>query len=112
MKPLPSLKERKRYVIVKVISSQKFSFKEIEQELKDSLAEFLGTLGLSKASIMILKEKFNPENQTLIIKVNNKHVNELKSGLILVKKIKDKPVIIKSLAVSGTLKKASLYLDS
>lgn len=113
MKPLPSLKEKKRYVVVQVIADKKekkFTFKEIEQSFKETLGDFLGTLGLSKAAIMILKEKFSPEKQAVIIKVNNKYVNELKSALILIKKIKNVPVVVKSIAVSGTLKKASIYL--
>ncbi|MBU1111579.1 MAG: Rpp14/Pop5 family protein [archaeon] len=110
MKPLPSLKEKKRYVVIQIIADKEFTFKEIEEVFKTALGDFLGTLGLSKAVIMILKEKFNPDTQSIIIKVNNKYVNELKSALILIKKIKTTPVVIKSLAVSGTLKKASTYL--
>lgn len=110
MKPLPSMKEKKRYVVVQIVADKKFDFKEIDEAFKTALGDFLGTLGLSKAAIMILKEKFNEEKQTIIIKVNNKYVNELKSALILIKKIKTTPVVVKSLAVSGTIKKASTYL--
>jgi len=110
MKPLPSMKEKKRYVVVQVIADKKFDFKEIDEAFKTAFGDFLGTLGLSKAAIMILKEKFIPEKQAIIIKVNNKYVNELKSALILIKKIKTTPVVVKSLAVSGTIKKASTYL--
>ena len=41
-----------------------------------------------------------------IIKVNHKHVDELKSALTLIEKINNKKVIVKSLGVSGILNKA------
>jgi RNase P/RNase MRP subunit POP5 len=111
MKLKPSLREKKRYLVIKVISKEKFSYNVIKSALEEKMKEFLGTLLLSKASPILLKEKFNKENQTLIIKINNKYVNELKASLTLVKEVGDKKVIVKSVVCSGTLKKATTYLD-
>ena len=66
----------------------------------------LGQLGIAKAGIRILPEKWNLELQKGIIKVNHKHVDELKSALTLIEKINNKKVIIKSIGVSGILNKA------
>lgn len=111
MKLKPSLKERKRYLVVKVISKKKFRYKDIQNGVEKVLKEFLGTLLLSRASPMLLKEKFNEEYQTLIIKVNNKYVNELKAAIALIKEINNEKVIVKSVVCSGTLKKATTYLE-
>ena len=110
MKLLSSLKQKKRYVVFAVIAEEKFSLLEIKEEIERAMKEFWGQLGLSKASPQLIKEKFNPEKQTFILKVNHKHVDELKTALALSKKIKNKPIIIKSIVTSGTLKKASDYL--
>lgn len=110
MKPLPTLKERKRYVVVKIISEKKLQLKDIILQFEQANQEFLGTLLLSKASIIYLKNRFNAKNQTLMIKVSNKYVKELISSLMLVKKIKEQKVIVKSVGVSGTIKKAATYL--
>ncbi len=110
MKPLPSMKEKKRYLTIQVFSKKVFSVKEIRLELEKSFQNFFGILSLSKASIMIFDEKFNKKNQTIIIKVSSKYINELKSSLILIKRINGEPVAIKSLTCSGTIKKASTYL--
>jgi RNase P/RNase MRP subunit POP5 len=111
MKLLPALRQKKRYVVFEILAEEKFSFLDIKDSLELAMKEFFGQLGLSKAVPMLLKEKFSQEKQRFIIKVNNKHVDELISAIILVKKIKNTQVIIKSIITSGILKKASAYLD-
>ena len=110
MKLLPALKQRKRYLVFEIIADKTFSFSDIKEQLEKDLLLFWGHLGLSRAVPMFVKEKFNKENQRLVIKVNHKHVDELKTGLSLSKSIKNTPVIIKSIITSGTLKKASANL--
>ena len=110
MKLLPSLKQKKRYIVFEIVTEEKFSFAEIKEEVEHNLLLFFGQLGLAKAVPVLLKEKFNFEKQRLVIKVNHKYVEELKAALTLSKSIKKKPIIIKSIITSGTLKKASGYL--
>ncbi|MEK6968862.1 MAG: Rpp14/Pop5 family protein [Nanoarchaeota archaeon] len=110
MKLLPSLKQKKRYIVFEILSSKKFSFPEIKEEVEATLLLFFGQWGLAKSSPLIIKEKFNPEKQRFVIKINHKFIDELKAALTLSKKIKNTPVIIKSVITSGTLKKASSYL--
>ena len=111
MKLLPSLRQKKRYIVFEIIADKKFSFSEIKEEVEKAMKDFFGQLGLGRASPLILKEKFNVDKQMFIIKVNNKHVDELKAALTLSKSIKSTPVIIKSIITSGTVKKASKYLS-
>ncbi|MEK6900497.1 MAG: Rpp14/Pop5 family protein [Nanoarchaeota archaeon] len=107
---LPSLKQKKRYVVFGIISEASFSWPEVQEAIEHSLAKFLGDLGMAKASPLLIKEKWNEKKQHFVIKVNHTYVDELKTALILNKKIKNTPVIIKSITVSGTLKKAGSYL--
>ncbi len=104
MKLLPSLKQKKRYISFQIISEQSFTPAEIQQEVEQALLLFLGQLGIAKASPLFLKEK--TKNNKFIIKVNHTWVDQSKTALILIKKIKNHPVIIKSITTSGTLKKA------
>ena len=106
MKLLPALKQKKRYVVFEIVSDAKFSVTEIKKEVDAALLLFLGQLGLSKAVPMFIKA----ENNKFIMKVNHKWVDELKAGLIFIKKIKNKPILVKSIVTSGTVKKASAYL--
>jgi RNase P/RNase MRP subunit POP5 len=104
MKLLPSLKQKKRYIIFEV--SEKVSELDLKEEVSQALFEFVGTLGVSKMSPLFVKYK----NNKFIMKINHKYVDEAKSALILIKTIKNKPVTIKSIITSGTIKKASLSL--
>ncbi|PIN76937.1 hypothetical protein COV17_00345 [Candidatus Woesearchaeota archaeon CG10_big_fil_rev_8_21_14_0_10_36_11] len=108
MKLLPSLRQKKRYIVWKIVTDKNFSVQDIHHAVDSALNSFLGQLGMAKASPLFLKEKCN--NKTFIIKVNHKYVDECKSALILIQKIKNIPVIVTSVTTSGTLKKASSYV--
>jgi len=108
---LPSLRQKKRYVVFEIIAEQKFSFHDIKSEVQRALQQFLGYESLAKASPMILAERFNEQKQRFTIKVNNTFVDALKAALVFSTNIQQNPIIIKSLITSGTLKKAGLYLN-
>ena len=110
MKLLPSLKERHRYIVFEIKSEEKYTFTEIKEEVERALLQFLGELGVAKAAPMFLKDKFHYEHQRFILKISPTMVDEVKTALTLSKKIKKTPIIIHSITMSGTLKKASLTL--
>lgn len=90
-----------------IISDYKIrDFKAVSKEIQDKSLLFLGQLGLAKAGMRILPDKWNQELQKGIIKINHKHVDELKSALTLIEKISDKKAVVKSIGVSGILNKA------
>ena len=107
---LPSLKEKKRYLVFKIISNKKFNFKDIEKTISLNNIEFNGVLNSSKGNLNFIQDCFNFENQTGIIKVNNKYTDNLKASLTLIKNINNDNVIVRSLYVSGILNKAKRYL--
>ena len=104
MKLLPSLKQKKRYIIFEIVSPQSFTASEVENVVNEALLLFLGQLGVSKASPLFLKEKY--KNNRFIIKVNHRYVDECKAALLLIRKIKSTPVKIKSIITSGSIKGA------
>lgn len=109
---LPSLRQKKRYVVFEIVSDRAFSFQEMKENIYDALHQFFGSWGSAHASPMIIAERFNEQKQRLVIKVNNTSVDELKMALVLCTHIKNNPLIIRSLVTSGTLKKAGQYLNS
>lgn len=108
---MPTLRSKKRYIVFEIVADKKFTFTDIKIAVESSWQQFWGDFGKAKASPMLLKEKFNQDTQRFIIKVNNKHVDELKAAMVLNKKIKNTTVILKSIITSGTLKKASSCLN-
>ena len=115
LKPvLPSLREKKRYLVFEVISKEKISnFEHVANAVWDCSLQFLGQLGTAKAGIIPLANKWNSELQRGIIKVSNKHVDALKAALMFADKINNHEVIFRSLGVSGILNKAErMYLKA
>ena len=103
---LPSLKEKKRYLVFEIISKDKIIPNKIQEAIFKGCQQYLGELGMAKAGLLMLNDKYNKEKQKGIIKVNNKMLNNLKAALCFVKEIDNQKVIVKSVGVSGILKKA------
>mgnify|MGYP001574971700 CR=1 FL=1 len=110
MKLLPSLKQKKRYILFEIKPMSEpmsvehfFSFSDIQQEVDRALLLFLGRLGLAKAVPLLVKEQC--EENRFTIKVNHQYVDEVKSAVLFIKSIKNSPVIVRSITTSGTLKK-------
>ncbi len=100
-----SLRQKKRYILFKILSEKTFSFPEVKAAVEDGLQLFLGQWGVAKAAPLLVKEKHQPPFFTL--KVNHTFVDEVKSAVILIKSIKNTPVILRSLRISGGLRKLS-----
>ncbi len=106
MKPLlPSLREKKRYLAFEIISSKKVN-KMPYEEIQKSMLGLHGSVGLADAGLIFLKNKWNTELQRGIVKVSHRSVDDLKGTLCFVDKINNTESIIKSVGVSGILKKA------
>ena len=108
LKPiLPSLREKKRYLVFEVISKEKITdINAVSSAIWDCSLQFLGKLGAAKAGIMVLSNKWNPELQRGIIKVSHRHVDALKASLVFAGKTSNTEAIFRSLGLSGILKKA------
>lgn len=87
MKPLrPSQRERKRYLLL--------SGKNLEKNIFQAILDFIGILGLSKASPEVIKRN----KGSLIISVNRKSLDSIKASFaVFTEKISVKKI-------SGTLK--------
>lgn len=96
---LPTLREKKRYLVFEVISKQ--IPKDIVRRITDAFISFVGTLGQGVAGLQVLT--FNEKTKKGIIRVNNKYTDNLRASLALTE---SENTIIKSTYVSGMLNKA------
>lgn len=111
IKPLmPCLREKKRYLAYEIISKEKLDLftdiNEIEESILDASIEYMGLLGMSQANIMVLKDKYDPKKQKGLIRVAHKSMDNLKASLTFISQIKQQDIIIRSVGVSGIMKKA------
>ncbi len=103
---LPSLREKKRYLAFEIISEEKLSRYAVFKTLKQKISQVLGVFESANAGIMFLHDKYNPEKQKGILKVNYKYLDKVKASFCFVNKIENKNVIVRSLGASGMLNKA------
>lgn len=75
-----------------------------------SSLSLLGESEAAKAGIIVMPDRWDRETQRGIIRVSNKHLKGIMASLTLINNINEKEVIIRSLGVSGTLKKAGRFI--
>lgn len=108
IKPLmPTLREKKRYLVYEVISKNKFDDAgNSSKAILDAAHGFLGILGMAKAGILPMNDQWDYNNQRGIVRVNNKHVESTKAAFNFVTNINGQEAILRSIGASGVLKKA------
>jgi RNase P/RNase MRP subunit POP5 len=104
---LPSARGKERYMVFEITSKEKIDdFSRIKDAIYDRSLHFLGELGISKANLYILKDKWNQDLQRGMIRVDHKHTHELRAALSTLNDINGNKVNIKTVGMSGILKKA------
>lgn len=104
LKPiLPSIKEKKRYLVYKIVCEQKIDIRDAKQAIDRQNLKFLGELLMSRANIMHINDLYN--QNTGVIRVDNKYLNELKMSISLIRQINNKKAIVNPIYVSGVLAK-------
>lgn len=108
IKPLlPTLRERKRYLVFQIHSSSPLrDVGAIQQALFEALLQYLGEKQLAKAGVSFLQDHYHPAHQQGIIRVNHTLVDDVRAGLCFAQKIGAVPVIFQIKGVSGILAKA------
>ncbi len=107
---LPSLREKKRYLAFEILSKGHIKeFSSVSKAVWHGMLSFNGTNGSAQAGILLLPEKYNTALQRGIIRVNNRHIESLKAGLAAIQDVEGIPAVVRSIGVSGSLKKATTY---
>ena len=109
LKPvLPTLRERKRYLVFEVISEHPVTFSSAKKAIWSAVLSFLGTSGTAQAGVWLLPEKYDQKTKRGIIRVSHTWVDRLKASLIFITTIDGYDVIVRSRGISGILKKATI----
>jgi len=103
LKLLPTLKEKKRYVVYEVITEKSLD-KDISLQIFEKANAFLGLFDGAKAGLQNLV--YDKKKQKGIIRVTNNYVDKLKSVLMMITNIEGQNIMIKSVYVSGIINKA------
>lgn len=105
LKSQPTLREKKRYIIFRVISDSRVDYNSAKDAVWASLLEWMGEKELAKANVWLIKNLWNFNEQGGMIRCHPKYVDSVKVGLALIHQIGDSKVIFQTLRVTGTIKK-------
>jgi RNase P/RNase MRP subunit POP5 len=100
---LPSQKEKKRYLVYEVITKKKLD-KDPSKQIVAKAKRILGLFDSSEAGIQPVT--YDKKKQRGVVRVNYKYVNKLKTSLMLMNSTERTTFILKTIGVSGILRKA------
>jgi ribonuclease P/MRP protein subunit POP5 len=100
---LPTLKEKKRYVVFEAISDIELGLGCVRDEIMKKFSLLLGNLGSAKAGLIFMDDWKNNKG---IVRVNNRYVDYVKACFCLINQVNGTNAIIRSIGVSGILNKA------
>jgi len=102
----PTLRDKNRYIAFQLVGERPFKRDEVKKTIWEASLSTLGILGSAKAKPWFIK--FDEKSQTGIVRVDRKHVEELRFALTLVTEIKGSKAIFRTLGVSGTIKRLNI----
>jgi len=96
------IKMRRRYLALKIDSSEKFEAKEFIDALWSAILGLYGEYGASKTGLTLID--YNGEKGIAIIRVFHKEIERVRAALATITEINSKPAAVHVLTVSGTLR--------
>ena len=104
------MREKARYLVFEVVSKDEVSFTDAVSAISNSIKSLFGDFGLANARLWPVKNSWKDNKG--IVKVDRSFINQTKASFIVLNKINSTEVIIRSLFVSGTIKKAKEFLEN
>jgi len=99
---LPSLREKKRYVVFEVYSAKAITKHGMINVITEQFIKCFGMFEAAKAGIIFVEQR----EKIGIVKISNASVDKLRASFAMLDTIDDQKVSIRSIAVSGMLRKA------
>jgi len=101
-KLLPSLRERKRYLVFELLAKNEISRDELAKEIVSASHSLYGDIGVSRINPRLVD--FNGKSG--ILRCAQDKVNEARAILATVNSINGMPLALRVVGVSGTIKAA------
>ncbi len=100
---LPTLKEKRRYLVYETISAHPPSKEDITRTIQQTIQWLIGSLGIAKAGIIYLDADHPAKG---IIRVSTPYTDHVRAALCYIRNINKTEAIVRSVGLSGTLTKA------
>jgi ribonuclease P/MRP protein subunit POP5 len=102
---IPTLRERKRYFLIKIFCEKELKFEEIKNEILKTFLKLYGEIFSKLTSLKILENTYNESEKTLVLKCNVLAKHFVSFALGKINDINGKKVLIRILKISGTVKR-------
>ncbi|MBA2840347.1 ribonuclease P/MRP protein subunit POP5 [Methanococcus maripaludis] len=96
----PTLREKKRYVALEIIYEMELSQKDVISVVRNALLNYSGVLGCSKTNPWLIDYN-HPYG---ILRISREEVDTLRSSLSLMSEHKKKPINIRIIGISNSVK--------
>ena len=111
MKPLlPSLKEKKRYIVFEVLAQASVHQHDVHEAITNALYHVSGVHGLAEAGMQFIPERWNAAQQRGVLRVSTVGTDMVKSAFPFIQTVGRKKAIVRSLSTSGILGKTEKYM--
>ncbi|MBN2142754.1 hypothetical protein JW711_05495 [Candidatus Woesearchaeota archaeon] len=102
----PSMREDKRYVAFEIISERPLD-RDADSRLIASIKSLLGVFQASSAGV--LKVSYDQASQRGVFRVNRKAVDLIRSCFVMLRRLGDTKVLVRTLKVSGMVHKVNVH---
>jgi ribonuclease P/MRP protein subunit POP5 len=110
LKPLaPTLREKKRYVAIEVLTEGPAAFSDLSRALGEAFLGLFGEMGAAHAGIWLLPERYDAGRKQGIVRVSHAAADHLRAALTFITSVGGKPATVRSLGASGILAKAAAH---
>lgn len=103
---LPSLRERRRYLLFELLSEREIDKRAFVQELLGSIYSLYGDLGMSKIKVRLIMYRASEERAVGILRCAHDKVEEIRAALACIHSITGTRVGIRVIKTSGTIRGA------
>ena len=93
---------RKRYLALKVESTEPLSEKDLIGAIWDSILQLFGEYGGSQTNLYLVK--FDPEDGDAILRCSHRTVDMVRAAVAAITRVNEKTMAVHVIRVSGTLR--------
>jgi len=93
---------KRRYIALKIDSSEMFSSKEFIDAIWNALVKLYGEYGASRTGLTLID--YDVEKRFAVIRTVHTAVEMVRTALVSITRIQDKPAAVHVLRVSGTIR--------
>jgi ribonuclease P/MRP protein subunit POP5 len=111
---LPSLRERRRYLLFEVMSEREIDKRELMKEIWNSMYSLYGDVGASESKLWLIEyhtneqqNKKDAKSSVGILRCAHDKVEEVRASLACIHSVNDARVGIRVMRTSGSIKGAS-----